>query len=144
MRQYWVGVASREHVLAAVRGGFAQLNHGKEAPLRQLRPGDRLLYYSPRDQMRSGDPVQAFTAIGEVIDRKPYQVFVSDGFQPFRQDVRYFDAREAPIKPLLSHLSFSLGNSAWGQVLRRGVFRIPHGDYEMIATAMQVLNKSGQ
>jgi hypothetical protein len=144
VRRYWVGVASREHVLAAVRGGFAQLNHGKEAPLRQLRPGDRLLYYSPSEQIRSGKPVQAFTAISEVIDREPYQVFVSDRFRPFRQDVRYFDAREASIRPLLPHLSFSQRNSAWGQVLRRGVFRIQQGDYEMIAAAMQILDQSGQ
>ena len=69
MRSYWVGVASREHVLAAVSGGFCQLNHGKQAPLKRMQPGDRLLYYSPREEMRRGEPVQAFTAIGEILDR---------------------------------------------------------------------------
>ncbi|MGG1220830.1 EVE domain-containing protein, partial [Priestia endophytica] len=29
--RYWVGVASRDHVMKGVQGGFAQLCHGKEA-----------------------------------------------------------------------------------------------------------------
>lgn len=80
MRSYWVGVASRDHVRAAVRGGFAQLNHGKEAPIRRLTPGDRILYYSPRVRMREGKPVQAFTAIGEVLEGEPHQVSQSEEF----------------------------------------------------------------
>jgi len=67
VRSYWAGVASREHVLAAISSGFCQLNHGKEAPLKRMRPGDRLLYYSPREGIRGGEPVQAFTVIGEEI-----------------------------------------------------------------------------
>ena len=142
MRSFWVGVASREHVLAAVRGGFCQLNHGKEAPLKRLRPGDRLLYYSPRDQMRGGETVQAFTAIGEVLEGEPRQVCQSEGFRPFRRDVRYLDAREALIRPLLARLSFARSGPAWGQVLRRGTFRIERDDYLTIARAMQVLDES--
>ena len=138
MRQYWVGVASRDHVLLAVRGGFCQLNHGKEGPMKRLSPGDRILYYSPRTEMRAGQALQAFTAIGEVLPGKPYQVEQSDRFQPFRRDVRYFDAREAPISPLLPNLSFAQGNASWGQVMRRGTFRIEAADYKIIAGAMHV------
>ena len=133
-----MGVASREHVLAAVRGGFAQLSHGKAAPIKRLKPGDRILFYSPREGMREGKPVQAFTAIGEVLEGEPRQV--SEAFRPFRRDVRYFDAREAPIGPLLAHLSFSHGVAAWGQVFRRGAFRIERADYRTIAVAMQALD----
>ena len=32
-RRYWIGVACREHVGRGVAGGFAQLCHGKAAPL---------------------------------------------------------------------------------------------------------------
>ena len=56
---FWVGVASREHVLVAVTAGFCQFNHGKEAPLRRLKPGNRLIYYSPRDKTRDGEFLQA-------------------------------------------------------------------------------------
>ena len=45
MARFWVGVASREHVLAAVRGAFCQLNHGKEAPVRRLQMGDSIVFY---------------------------------------------------------------------------------------------------
>jgi hypothetical protein len=31
---YWIGVASKEHVMRAVQGGFAQVCHGKEGPLK--------------------------------------------------------------------------------------------------------------
>ncbi len=142
MRSYWVGVASREHVLTAVGGGFCQLNHGKEEPLKRMQPGDRLLYYSPREGMRGGEPVQAFTAIGEIVDRATRQESEVEGFSPFRRDVQYFNAREASIKPLLQHLSFARGMTSWGQVLRRGTFRIERGDYQLIAQAMQVFGES--
>lgn len=138
MTSYWVGVASREHVRTAVRGGFCQLNHGKEAPLKRMQPGDRLLYYSPKEGMRAGTPVQAFTAIGEILDGAIRQESAQGDFRPFRRDVRYFEARDAPIKPLLAHLSFARGTTSWGQVLRRGTFRIEPDDYRVIAQAMQV------
>ena len=138
MTLYWVGVASRDHVVPAVRGGFCQLNHGKEAPMKRLSPGDRILYYSPRAEMRAGQPLQAFTAIGEVLAGDPYQVKQSERFRPFRRDVRYFDAREAPIRPLLPDLSFAHGSASWGQVMRRGTFRIDAADYKIIAEAMHV------
>lgn len=138
MTSYWVGVASKDHVLAAVRGGFCQFNHGKEAPLKRMQPGDRLLYYSPKEGMRAGESVQAFTAIGEILDGAIRQDSVKAGFRPFRRDVRYFDACDAAIKPLLPHLAFARGKASWGQVLRRGTFRIEPGDYRVIAQAMQV------
>lgn len=53
----WVGVTSREYVALAVAGGFCQLNHGKQAPLRRMTPGDHILYYVPRDRMLAGEIV---------------------------------------------------------------------------------------
>ena len=142
MTRYWVGVVSRDHVLLAVRGGFCQLNHGKEAPMKRLAPGDRILYYSPRTRMEAGEPLQAFTAIGEVLAGAPYQVEQSERFRPFRRDVRYFDACDAPIRPLLPQLSFTTGKASWGQVMRRGTFRIEADDYQVIAEAMQVTDEA--
>lgn len=139
MTHHWVGVASREHVLLAVGGGFCQLGHGKEAPLKRLAPGDRLVYYSPRAEMLDGEPLQAFTAVCEVLAGEPYQVEQSEQFKPFRRDVRYFRAREAPIRPLLPDLSFSRGKASWGQVMRRGTFRIEPADYRVIVAAMHVV-----
>lgn len=52
MTAYWIGVASAEHVRRGRAEGFMQLGHGKEAPLRRLRPGDGIVYYSPDDHLR--------------------------------------------------------------------------------------------
>jgi len=135
--RYWVAVASREHVLAAVSGSFCQLNHGKEAPVRRLSPGDRILYYSPREGMRAGEVVQAFTAAGEVLEGEPYQVEWSHSFRPFRRRARYLETGEARISPLLSQLSFTRGRAAWGQVLRRGAFEVEPADYVAVTAAMR-------
>lgn len=64
--------------------------------------------------MRAGEPLRAFTAIGVVLVGEPCQVEQSERFQPFRRDVRYVHAREAPIRPLLPVLSFAGGKASWG------------------------------
>ena len=40
----WLGVVSRAHVQRGVREGFAQVCHGKAAPLRRMQAGDYLVY----------------------------------------------------------------------------------------------------
>lgn len=47
MTRYWIGVASREHVHRGVKGGFAQVCHGKPGPLERMAEGDWIIYYSP-------------------------------------------------------------------------------------------------
>ncbi len=136
--RYWIGVASRDHVLRGVAGGFCQLSHGKSAPVKRLAPGDWIAYYSPRTEMREGDPVQAFTAIGRI---QPGEAYVGDmgaGFHPVRRDVDFLDAREAPIRPLLDALSFTEGRASWGYAFRRGSFEVGEADFLLIAGAMGV------
>ncbi len=77
-----MGVVSRAHVMRGVKGGFARLGHGKEAPLRRLAAGDRLIYYSPRTAHPDGAPLQAFTAIGEVEDEDVFQGELTATFRP--------------------------------------------------------------
>ena len=47
MSAAWIAVASAEHVEVGRRFGFMQVCHGKGAPLKRLRAGDRVAYYSP-------------------------------------------------------------------------------------------------
>jgi predicted RNA-binding protein len=138
---YWIGVASRDHVMRGVKGGFCQLSHGKSSPVERLKPGDRIVYYSPRKQMDEGEPVQAFTAIGEVLPGEPYRADMGGTFKPVRRDVTFFKAKDAPIKPLLDKLSFTRGRASWGYAFRRGSFRIEAEDYRIIAKAMCVKDK---
>lgn len=138
MSRHWIGVASREHVKIGEAGGFCQLGHGKEAPVRRLSPGDGLVYYSPREGMKTGAIVKGFTAIGRVRPGEVYHARQTESFCPFRRDVDYFRAHDAPIAPLLDHLSFTAGGANWGWLMRRGMFEISKGDFYIIANAMGV------
>jgi hypothetical protein len=135
-RRYWVGVVSASHVKMGVQGGFAQLCHGKSASLRRMRPGDWLIYYSPRTELLKGEPLQALTAIGQVADDRIYEYRMSDSFVPFRRNVRYSRCKEVKIAHLLDQLSFTRGNRNWGYKFRSGHFEIGCADFLIIAAAM--------
>jgi hypothetical protein len=139
MTRYWVGVASKDHVLKGVEEQFCQLCHGKVAPLRRISPGDRIVYYSPKERMRASEPIQAFTAIGIIKDGEPYEFDMGGGFVPYRRDVNFFEAVDAPIRPLLEQLSFTKGRPSWGSAFRFGIFEISKDDYSLIAQAMGVV-----
>jgi hypothetical protein len=80
--------------------------------------------------------LQSFTAIGVVDDGAPYQASMGGGFSPFRRDVNWCAAREAPIKPLVGRLAFTTAKRNWGFQLRFGLFEISEHDMKMIAAAM--------
>ncbi|MEW9699523.1 EVE domain-containing protein [Paenibacillus sp. SI8] len=134
--RYWVGVVSASHVERGVQGGFAQLCHGKSAPLRRMHAGDWLIYYSPRKEMGKGEALQAFTAIGQVVNDTVYEYQMSETFVPFRRDIRYKPCREVKIANLLEQLSFTRGNRNWGYTFRYGHFEINREDFLTIAGAM--------
>lgn len=136
MPRYWIGVASRDHVRQAVEGGFCQFSHGSDAAVRRVQPGDGIVYYSPREHMRGGEPVQAFTAIGIVAEGEPERRSGDGGFRPSRRQVTYAKATDAPIRPLLNQLSFTRGKTHWGQTFRRGLLPIEASDFKRIANAM--------
>ena len=130
----WVGVVSRSHVRRGVAGGFAQLNHGRRAPLLRMSVGDWLVYYSPRTDFPDGEPLRAFTAIGRIVGERVYTFDMGGGFVPYRRDVEYVkSAREVPVADL--SLSFT-SKSNWGMLARRGHFEIEVADLERIAAAM--------
>lgn len=133
---YWIGVASREHVLCGAAGGFAQLCHGKKRPLKRMAKGDWIVYYSPQEVLGENSPCQRFTAIGEVVGDEVYPVEMFPGFTPWRRDIRFLPAREAEIRPLLERLSFIVDKKQWGYVFRYGHLPIPEADFRIIATAM--------
>lgn len=136
--RYWVGVVSRDNVLSGVEGGFAQLCHGKRAPLDRMRAGDWLVYYSPKESRNSGEPLQAFTAIGRVGGEGAYHFDLGGGLVPFRREVCHLPSEEAPIRSMIDRLSFIDDEERWGQPFRRGHFEIVRDDLFLIASAMGV------
>ena len=135
-RKHWIAVASAEHVRLGRGQGFMQVCHGKAAPLRRIAPGDGIAYYSPTNSFGGTDRLRAFTALGTVKPGTPYEVDMGGGFRPFRRDVSWREAVEAPIHPLLEHLSFARGNKNWGYQLRFGLFEVAQEDLLLIAEAM--------
>lgn len=133
----WVGVVSRAHVMRGVAGGFAQLCHGKQAPLRRMREGDLLVYYSPTTEFRAGEKLQAFTALGRVRGDDAYRFDMGGGFVPFRRDVDYLGKRVVPLDALRDRLAFTR-NGNWGMLARRGHFEITLEDASIIARAMGI------
>lgn len=148
-RRYWIGVACREHVARGVAGGFAQLCHGKAAPLARMAAGDGLVYYSPVEVFGGKTPCQAFTAIGTIGTigtvgtvgtvgaGAPYRVSLGEDFRPWRRDVAFVAAQVAPIRPLLTQLAFITDPARWGYPLRFGHLQISAADFYLIAAAMQ-------
>ncbi|WP_148931728.1 EVE domain-containing protein [Paenibacillus methanolicus] len=134
--RYWIGVVSASHVERAAQGGFAQLCHGKAAPLRRMRQGDWLIYYSPRTDMAKGKPLQSFTAIGQVVDDRIYEYRMSETFVPLRRDVRFLPCQAVKIADLLGQLTFTRGKLNWGYAFRFGQFEIGIEDFQTIARSM--------
>jgi hypothetical protein len=136
MSACWLAVASAEHVRRGRSEGFMQVSHGKAAPLKRIKPGDRVVYYSPTVKLGGKDKLQAFTAIGIVKDREPYVGDMGKGFRPYRRDVDWVKAAEAPIRPLLDRLELTADKPNWGYQLRFGLFAISEADFCLIAQAM--------
>lgn len=90
MTKFWVGVVSKEHVQRGIKGVFCQVCHGKKGPLNRMKKGDYLLYYSPKYQMADQEKLQAFTAVGKIVDDSAYQVEMFEDFFPFRRNVSYY------------------------------------------------------
>ena len=120
-----------------VCSGFMQVCHGKAAPLRRLHAGDRVAYYAPTVTLGGKMPYQHFVSIGRVLPGDPYPFDMGGGFVPYRRDVAYVPAQEAPIQPLLDHFAFVQDRQRWGYQFRFGLFEVPEADMRLIARAMQ-------
>lgn len=140
---YWINTVSREHVRRGVAGGFTQATHGSPNRLRRLNRGDEIAFYSPKTDHPDGAALQAFTALGHVIDDEPYQVEMTPEFHPFRRNVDFEECTEAPIRPLIDQLDFIGDKTRWGYRFRCGLFQIDEHDFGAIRAAMVPPRKRG-
>ena len=136
-QQFWINTVSLDHVEAAIEGGFTQADHGANTRLRRPRPGDGMIFYSPRTALHDGAPVQQFTARATITGTEPYQVVVSDDFRPWRLAVEFHFSTPIDAKPLVHRLSFITDPDHWGLPFRRGLFTIPAEDFATIADLMR-------
>lgn len=134
---HWIALASAEHVKRGRAGGFMQVCHGKDGPLRRMRAGDGVAYYSPSITMGRTDGFQSFTAVGHIADSAPYLYDMGGGFVPWRRDVMWDAGDTAPIRPLLQALEFTRGKQNWGYAFRFGVLKVSEADFLTITDAMR-------
>ncbi|HEV2635395.1 MAG TPA: EVE domain-containing protein [Actinocrinis sp.] len=133
--KYWLGVVCRDHVRRGTQLGIAQLGHGRRTGLARLAAGDGFVYYSPRTSLQDGDPLQAFTAVGEIADEEIWQAD-EGAFKPWRRRVQYAaDTVDVNIHDLDGKLDLT-AEPNWGYQLRRGLLELTAADYEQIRPAM--------
>ena len=134
--KYWINTISRDHVMRGVEGGFTQANHGKPTKLKRLKAGDWIVFYSPKTSYKDGEPLQAFTATGQIKDDELYQFEIAPDYVPWRRNVDFKKCKEVTIKPLIDDLSFIKDKTHWGYMFRFGLFEIPETDFQLIKNAM--------
>ncbi|WP_331000313.1 EVE domain-containing protein [Hydrogenophaga crassostreae] len=132
----WIAVACAEHASHGREQGFMQVCHGKAGPLRRLRAGDWVACYAPARTMGGKDRLQSFVSLGVVQTGAPYAIDMGGGFVPHRLDLRYVEARPAPIAPLLDALDFVEDRQRWGHRFRFGLFEVSSADLRCIGRAM--------
>lgn len=135
--KYWIAVVSKEHTLRGVSGGFMQVCHGKEAPLKRIKPNDWLIVYSPKLSMEGETKCQSFTAIGQAKDEEVYQYQMTESFHPFRKNIKFYNCQETSILPLINDLEFIQDKQKWGFPFRFGLLEIKEKDFNLIISRMQ-------
>lgn len=138
MTKYFLIVASKDHVLKGVEGGFAQASHGKRNPMSKPQKGDWIIYYSSKEIFESNKPYQKFTAVGQIADEIPEQHTHSENFNPYRRKVDYKKCKDVEIRPLLDQLSFIKNKDKWGFYLMSGFLEISKADFEVIKASMKI------
>ena len=136
--KYWLVVVSKDHIEIGKKLGIVQANHGKAAPMKRMKPGDLIVFYSPKILFQGKEPLKKFTAIARVKEGNVYQGDMGGGFTPFRRDVEFLPCEETEIQSLIEELTFIKNKQSWGFVFRFGFFEIPKGDFETISKKMKV------
>jgi len=134
--KYWVIVASKDHVQQGMAEGIAQACHGKSSPLKRMKKGDALVYYSGKQTMGKPDKCQAFTALGKVMDDDTYYVQVSEDFCLSRRNIEFLPSQDTSILPLIDTLDFISNKKSWGYPFRFGFFEINQHDFDIISSHM--------
>ncbi len=135
-QKYWIAVVSKEHTMRGVAGNFMQVCHGKQAPLKRMKPNDWMLVYSPKLSMEGDVKCQSFTAIGQAMDEDVYQFQMTPTFNPFRRNIKFYECEETSILPLINDLEFIQNKKSWGFPFRFGFFEINEADFNLIMSNM--------
>ena len=132
----WVAVISADHAAAAARDGFFACSHGVGRDVARPANGDRFAFYAPRERLGDGAPVQAFVALGRILDDAPSPRMIGS-FEAQVRRAAFEPVGRAPVRPLIPRLGFVRDKgSHWGMAFRRGLFAVTTEDFALIETAL--------
>lgn len=134
--KFWIGVVSAFHAKRGQEDGVCAFSHGRKTAVSKLSLGDRFVLYAPKENYRSGAPVQAFVAMGTVKDGIVYEVDF-DGYPAWVRKAKYDKCNSMPVRPLLPDLGFVKDPDKWGIAFRRSLFPISADDFALIEKAMK-------
>lgn len=134
--KYWIVVASKDHVKYAIEQGIVQACHGKSSPLKRMKIGDFVIYYSSKQTMGKSEKSQEFTAIGQLKDDEIYPFQMTADFCTFRRNIDFYDSEDVSILPLINELDFIRDKKSWGYPFRFGSFEISEQDFKLISSTM--------
>lgn len=134
--KFWVVVTSRDHALDGALEGVVQVNHGKNAPLKRMSAGDKVLFYAGKEIDKQTTLCQRFVALAILTDDTIFQYEVSENFKPYRRKADYQKVAEAAIRPLIDRLDFIENKEKWGYIFRTGYFEINKHDFDLIESHM--------
>jgi hypothetical protein len=133
----WIAVISADHAAAAAAGGFFACSHGDGRAAARPANGDRFTYYATRERYGAGDPVQAFVALGRILDDAPSPRAIA-GFEAQVRRAAYEAVGRAPVRPLIPRLGFLRDKGRhWGMAFRRGLFTVAPEDFATIEVALR-------
>jgi len=138
--KYWIIVASKDHVKNGIAEGIAQACHGKSSPLRRMKKGDGVVYYSGKQILGMPDKCQEFTALGKVTDDEIYHFQVSEDFCPSRRKIEFSQCKDISVLPLINDLDFIQNKKSWGYPFRFGFLEINQHDFDLISSQMLQLD----
>lgn len=134
--RYWIIVASKDHAKSGMAAGIAQACHGKYSPLKRMKKGDMVIFYSGKETITKPGKCQQFTALGKVLDDETYHFRVSADFCPSRRNMAFEEIKDTSILPLINDLEFIKNKKSWGYPFRFGFFEINKHDFDLISSQM--------
>lgn len=133
----WIAVISADHAAQAAREGCFACSHGDGRAAARPEQGDRFVFYAPREGLGTGSTVQAFVALGRILDSAPAPRTIGN-FEAQVRRAAYEAVGRAPVRPLLARLALTRDRgSHWGIAFRRGLLAVNEDDFALIETALR-------
>lgn len=132
---YWIGVASLDHLERGIQRGMFGIGHGKKAPLDLMKPGDKIVFYLPKKVYAATGPeniYQKFCGFATIDEGDVFSEQIGERCM-FRKRLTFTDTtREVPIREVLDQLSFIKDKTHWGFPFMRGYVQITQKDWEIL------------